>query len=362
MMDNKNDTVMDIDRSKELFEYEMTEVMRLFRKEADRLLNGIAENAPDVEIPAASLEYTSAEVKLTAPKMAVFDKEVMMELALRTPIKPEMDVEGHGDVKQVGLTSSVGEISVDRAAFQKAAADVPAVSIDFSPAEAKTSFPDGSIFEPAVPKNISALTECSEAIRSFSLNAEDFRGAVIPAFDESFAGNDRSVTVNRASFSGGGRIPTINRKFADADRSVTFDKAAFADAEPKAPHMDKSFAKTDRSVSLDKAAFAKAEPKAPAVDKSFAMADRSVTVSSAAFAEAAVSVPDVKISSETEIKAHADKGAFESIGLTVPNAPKIELKEHEAVKLSAVKFPDVPEKPDLSGAFAEILDSVRKEL
>lgn len=415
-MNNENDTIMDIDRSKELFEYEMTEVMRLFRMEADKLLGSIGQNAPDMEIPSASFDYQSTKISIEPPDISFFDKSVTLGTSLRVPFEPRIVVGGQVKAKRLEVAANLSGTLIDSGLFEKAAEVVPTVRIENGIAgdSAVKIVPHESFFPRAsLREGIRALSFIKEKKRAVRIDDEAFENVDMPEIDQTFVGAKRSVRISKTAFAVA-RAPVFDKSFASLKKNANINETMFTPAD--VPEFDKSFVKTERNISLKETAFK--ATKAPVIDKFSVEADRSVRVSEAEFAqrEVLVSVPSLDksfvaasrsfsidesafaVSKEnfgnfsldfaSKVKANVDSKGFNNIGAvkntvlknvfkdtipvvihrTVNNIKDVEydistfaIKAGE-VKLSKISYPEIPRKPDLSKAFDDIIASIKDEL
>ena len=362
-MDNINDTTLSVEKTKELFEYEMTEVLRRFRREAETLLKGFENDYANTDIPAASFDYQSPETAfgITAEPVAV--REFSLEMpGLKTDI-PKVKIATPAVISKVSFAASVSVTGADKELFGQAAAQMPSVSFDFGKVgeavSREVSFPPNETLD---VHTLDGLKECFGGIRAYEISREPFASAETGSFDSIVVKSEMEpvsfdMDIDMPSFAFGEKL-VFGKNLADA---FSVDSAAFA--EIYVPAAGKPFKFTEASVTdvtVDSSAFEGAALNTGKVSVTYE-AVSGISVNGSAFGEVGT-VRSVDTGCLFERIPQYAVSASE-LGITAPvldmNFKAVDLKE---VKVSDIVIPEKPRIPDLSRSFEDILDSVRKEL
>lgn len=128
-MENRNNSLPEqektgLDKAKELFEYEMTEVLLNFKQEAASMKGTPSAEYLGMEVPAAGVEYQSPELEVEGIDYRETDAAVSIDSsALRTDLPPV--AVAVPEAAAVELSTDV-KIEVDESAFT--AAEVPSMA------------------------------------------------------------------------------------------------------------------------------------------------------------------------------------------------------------------------------------------
>ncbi len=393
-MDNINDTTTSVEKTKELFEYEMTEVLRRFRREAEALLKGFENDYANTDIPAASFDYRSPETAFGISAEPIAVREFSLEMPeLKTDI-PEVEIAIPAVISKMSFAPSVSVTGVDKELFGQAAAETPSLSFDFGKgreavSHGESAFLNETIYAAGIPKG---LSERFAGIKAESVSREAF--AETAAAPKSFGG--KVIPDRGAPISVDMDIDMPSRAFenkpvlgADSREAFAVNSAAFEEIYVPGEAPGKFPTGAERTFAVDSAAFA--EIYVPAAGKPFRFTETNaadITVDRQAFEGVVVNTGEVSVTYEAVSGISVNGSAFgevgtvrsvdtgclfESIpqyavsaselGITAPvldmNFKAVDLKE---VKVSDIVIPENPRVPDLSRSFEDILDSVRKGL
>ena len=278
-MENKNENLTDIEKAKELFEYEMTEILLNFREEMAKPKANPDAAYLDAEVPAAQLEYAAPEIALKGIGYDVPEQNAALG-TVSLQAEP---------VKQIAVSAAA--LNAPENVKIPAAAKLDSAAIRSAVVQKEIAVPG------RIPADMAAIGQ--------PLKADAVQVMLsVPA--------DASETVRIAPLPADAKAEQIAA--AVPDTAVDFDVLKAVPAELPAAKLPDSV--KFGNVNFDGTQFA--IPKADNV---------TVTV------------------------------AYEPVndgGFRMPEIP-----QH---KVTAPQYPDVPEKPDISGAVTDILAAVRAEI
>ena len=278
-MENKNENLTDIEKAKELFAYEMTEILLNFREEMAKPKANPDAAYLDAEVPAAQLEYAAPEIALKGIGYHMPEQTAPFEAAVlrAEAVKPVRLTAGSAVVPEL---LPVPEISAQDPAAIRAA--VTQTELTVPGADSAGKLIAAAAFRQGAPQiAVSLPAEIPEAPQIAALPAE----AAVPQI---------AVTV--------------------PDTAVNCAVFAAKQAEIPAAKLPDS-----------------ADYPVPVIDGSrFSLPQ----------------AEDVSVSVAYELP--------QTAGFRMPEIP-----QHT---VTAPQYPEVPEKPDISGAVTDILAAVRAEI
>lgn len=164
-----------IDRARELFEYEMTEVLLNFKNEVKSMKGSAESEYLSMEVPKAGVECNIPEIAVEGIDYGEADTAVAID---SSSLRVDTNVVFDGDIPSAAIAfeQNSSEASVDAAAFEAASFDVPVVKLaENAPEVTKLSV---SVDAPTVPEVNSALFTAPQSETAVSVELPEEKAAV----------------------------------------------------------------------------------------------------------------------------------------------------------------------------------------
>ena len=298
-----------IERAKELFEYEMTEVLLNFRSEVSTMRGKAAPGYVNREVPKAGVAYEAPDIAVAG----IDYTEENTDIALNTDaVRADFAVSFDGAVPEIPVFTQQTAVTTEAPAFTAEVPDIPVFRADALFAAPKAQTAAVSV---AVPE--------AQIGASFALpSAEQGEAPVM---------NTDVPPVDAARFAVGA-VSTAEVTVENIEVPVV------AIAEPAA-------------VSLEQPALSIAEVSAPAVPAIPVQTD------------AALPTIEVPQTESLSLPFDAVTAPTVEIDVAVPDAalPTLSIGIPENRETAPVLYPEIPEKPDFSAYYAEITEAIQQE-
>lgn len=298
-----------IERAKELFEYEMTEVLLNFRSEVSTMRGKAAPGYVNREVPKAGVAYEAPDIAVAG----IDYTEENTDIALDTDaVRADFAVSFDGAVPEIPVFTQQTAVTTEAPAFTAEVPDIPVFRADALFAAPKAQTAAVSV---AVPE--------AQIGASFALPpAEQGEAPVM---------NTDVPPVDAARFAVGA--------VSSAEVSVeNIEIPVVAIAEPAA-------------VSLEQPALSIAEVSAPAVPAISVQTDAAFPAIDVPQTESVSLVYDEKKAPTVEIDVAVPETALPTLSIGIP----------ENRETAPVPYPEIPETPDFSAYYAEITEAIKQE-
>ena len=298
-----------IERAKELFEYEMTEVLLNFRSEVSTMRGKAAPGYVNREVPKAGVAYEAPDIAVAGIEYT----EENTDIALDTDaVRADFAVSFDGAVPEIPVFTQQTAVTTEAPAFTAEVPDIPVFRADALFAAPKAQTAAVSV---AVPE--------AQIGASFALpSAEQGEAPVM---------NTDVPPVDAARFAVGA--------VSSAEVSVeNIEIPVVAIAEPAA-------------VSLEQPALSIAEVSAPAVPAISVQTDAAFPAIDVPQTESVSLVYDEKKAPTVEIDVAVPETALPTLSIGIP----------ENRETAPVPYPEIPETPDFSAYYAEITEAIKQE-
>ena len=325
-----------IERAKELFEYEMTEVLLNFRSEVSTMRGKAAPGYVNREVPKAGVAYEAPDIAVAG----IDYTEENTDIALDTDaVRADFAVSFDGAVPEIPVFTQQTAVTTEAPAFTAEVPDVPQVSIsEMQAAEVQTvtaEVPDIPVFRAdalfAAPKAQTAAV--SVAVPEAKIGAS----FALPSAEQGEAPvmNTDVPPVDAARFAVGA-VSTAEVTVENIEVPVV--AIAEAIAEPAA-------------VSLEQPALSIAEVSAPAVPAISVQTDAAFPAIDVPQTESVSLVYNEKKAPTVEIDVAVPETALPTLSIGIP----------ENRETAPVPYPEIPETPDFSAYYAEITEAIKQE-
>ena len=298
-----------IERAKELFEYEMTEVLLNFRSEVSTMRGKAAPGYVNREVPKAGVAYEAPDIAVAG----IDYTEENTDIALDTDaVRADFAVSFDGAVPEIPVFTQQTAVTTEAPACTAEVPDIPVFRADALFAAPKAQTAAVSV---AVPE--------AQIGASFALpSAEQGEAPVM---------NTDVPPVDAARFAVGA--------VSSAEVSVeNIEVPVVAIAEPAA-------------VSLEQPALSIAEVSAPAVPAISVQTDAAFPAIDVPQTESVSLVYDEKKAPTVEIDVAVPETALPTLSIGIP----------ENRETAPVPYPEIPETPDFSAYYAEITEAIKQE-
>lgn len=298
-----------IERAKELFEYEMTEVLLNFRSEVSTMRGKAAPGYINREVPKAGVAYEAPDIAVAG----IDYTEENTDIALDTDaVRADFAVSFDGAVPEIPVFTQQTAVTTEAPAFTAEVPDIPVFRADALFAAPKAQTAAVSV---AVPE---AQIGASFALPSAEQGEAPVMNTDVPPVDATRfavgAVSTAEVTVENIE------VPVV------------------AIAEPAA-------------VSLEQPALSIAEVSAPAVPAISVQTDAAFPAIDVPQTES-VSLPSGAVTAPTvEIDVAVPETALPTLSIGIP----------ENRETAPVPYPEIPETPDFSAYYAEITEAIKQE-
>lgn len=305
---------MNIEHAKELFEYEMSEVLLNFKKEAASFKRRDVSEYLDKEIPKADIAFTAPEVELKGIDYSDEQQAVSLPAASAAPIT----------VKKPALTEDT----------------IPSVSVRFTSPTCTVSGPEQSavVMPPEKLALLAAMPDLSVQaapidVPDVQVNTDAFRLEAVPDMSVSIQTDMTAPVIHEDTFTMGDvKEPEISLNVATAEK---FEMPVIPAAkEIQTPALSLP---ADVAVSLT----------VPALKAEDELKD--------------ISVPEAKAFVMPELPAEPTLHLPDAIAPAAESAVWKAPVFSEAAPVHA-EIPAVPEKPDFSMYYADIVESLKAAL
>ena len=321
-----------IERAKELFEYEMTEVLLNFKSEVSTMRGKAEPDYINREVPKAGVAYEAPDIAVAG----IDYTEENTDIALDTDaVRADFAVSFDGAVPEIPVFTQQTAVTTEAPAFTAEVPDVPQVSIpEMQAAEVQTvtaEVPDIPVFRAdalfAAPKAQTAAV--SVAVPEAQINPSFALPSVVQGDAPIMKTDVPSVDAARFAV---GAVSTAEVTVENIEVPVV------AIAEPAA-------------VSLEQPALSIAEVSAPAVPAISVQTDAAFPAIDVPQTES-VSLPSGAVTAPTvEIDVAVPETALPTLSIGIP----------ENRETAPVLYPEIPEKPDFSAYYAEITEAIQQE-
>ena len=298
-----------IERAKELFEYEMTEVLLNFRSEVSTMRGKAEPGYVNREVPTAGVAYEAPDIAVAG----IDYTEENTDIALDTDaVRADFAVSFDGAVPEIPVFTQQTAVTTEAPAFTAEVPDIPVFRADALFAAPKAQTAAVSV---AVPE--------AQIGASFALpSAEQGEAPVM---------NTDVPPVDAARFAVGA-VSTAEVTVENIEVPVV------AIAEPAA-------------VSLEQPALSIAEVSAPAVPAISVQTDAAFPAIDVPQTESVSLVYDEKKAPTVEIDVAVPETALPTLSIGIP----------ENRETAPVPYPEIPETPDFSAYYAEITEAIKQE-
>ncbi len=298
-----------IERAKELFEYEMTEVLLNFRSEVSTMRGKAEPGYVNREVPKAGVAYEAPDIAVAG----IDYTEENTDIALDTDaVRADFAVSFDGAVPEIPVFTQQTAVTTEAPAFTAEVPDIPVFRADALFAAPKAQTAAVSV---AVPE--------AQIGASFALpSAEQGEAPVM---------NTDVPPVDAARFAVGA-VSTAEVTVENIEVPVV------AIAEPAA-------------VSLEQPALSIAEVSAPAVPAISVQTDAAFPAIDVPQTESVSLVYDEKKAPTVEIDVAVPETALPTLSIGIP----------ENRETAPVPYPEIPETPGFSAYYAEITEAIKQE-
>ena len=298
-----------IERAKELFEYEMTEVLLNFKSEVSTMRGKAEPGYVNREVPKAGVAYEAPDIAVAG----IDYTEENTDIALDTDaVRADFAVSFDGAVPEIPVFTQQTAVTTEAPAFTAEVPDIPVFRADALFAAPKAQTAAVSV---AVPE--------AQIGASFALpSAEQGEAPVM---------NTDVPPVDAARFAVGA-VSTAEVTVENIEIPVV------AIAEPAA-------------VSLEQPALSIAEVSAPAVPAISVQTDAAFPAIDVPQTESVSLVYDEKKAPTVEIDVAVPETALPTLSIGIP----------ENRETAPVPYPEIPETPDFSAYYAEITEAIKQE-
>ena len=321
-----------IERAKELFEYEMTEVLLNFRSEVSTMRGKAASGYVNREVPKAGVAYEAPDIAVAGIEYT----EENTDIALDTDaVRADFAVSFDGAVPEIPVFTQQTAVTTEAPAFTAEVPDVPQVSIpEMQAAEVQTvtaEVPDIPVFRAdalfAAPKAQTAAV--SVAVPEAQIGAS----FALPPAEQ-------------------GEAPVMNTDVPPVD-ATRFAVGAVSSAEVSVENIEIPVVAIAEpaAVSLEQTALSIAEVSAPAVPAISVQTDAAFPAIDVPQTESVSLVYDEKKAPTVEIDVAVPETALPTLSIGIP----------ENRETAPVPYPEIPETPDFSAYYAEITEAIKQE-
>lgn len=373
----------DIERTKALFEYEMTEVLLGFKKEAVRFKRRDVSEYLDMELPQAGVDYTSPDISLKGIEYSETDSIPPLDVSVNTPQSLKAGTSEFTDINAIKLRPIIsskpeiipvsGEMNIPQIEdiFSNIEnAELSAVRLNLPETQSiKIEYDNNSIS--ALSEGVPAVTvpeiklQQSEkpaiTVPQTSAHKVQFNAGALSVNGDVLLTEIPSVEVDVGKLSVGniGQIG-IQVSFPPQEKndlSVSFEKISVEDLLSETDIQAEVPGICSVDADITPYYIQTADISVPAVDAYGLSYDIQPVPVSKTTAAADVSV--LEISREAfDINAVKE---FD-INVSVPRAEPPVFSSVSDIETAAVDYPDIPEKPDFSDYYSDILDSIKTEI
>lgn len=326
-----------MEKTKLLFEYEMTSVLLNFRNEVKNLKGKDVSEYLDMEVPKASVDFTAPDIQLESVGFTQIPGRISFDTTASADIKASVNISELPEIHSVSVGMSCGDVSA-----------LPLKTIDGVNIPT-VSVPDISGCAAAVTEKTVAAAVPEKMVFSPEIKSQQL---IMP---------DITVPDTEIQFSG--------IKTADLSGNITKPSIHIDDAQGfKTPVLPEV-----RAVSIENgSAFENVSISAIEMKNDVQLAEISVPVQEVGV----ISLPEIQVKEISDVTpvivdipekySSVDIAAAPSVkkpdgiiiadiskGFCFPEIPPAETKTAE--------YPDIPEKPDFSAYYKDILDSLRAE-
>ena len=321
-----------IERAKELFEYEMTEVLLNFRSEVSTMRGKAASGYVNREVPKAGVAYEAPDIAVAG----IDYTEENTDIALDTDaVRADFAVSFDGAVPEIPVFTQQTAVTTEAPAFTAEVPDVPQVSIpEMQAAEVQTvtaEVPDIPVFRAdalfAAPKAQTAAV--SVAVPEAQIGAS----FALPSAEQ-------------------GEAPVMNTDVPPVDAArFAVGAVSSADVAVENTAVPTVAIPEPAAVSLEQPALSIAEVSAPAVPAISVQTDAAFPAIDVPQTESVSLVYDEKKAPTVEIDVAVPDAALPTLSIGIP----------ENRETAPVLYPEIPEKPDFSAYYAEITEAIKQE-
>lgn len=298
-----------IERAKELFEYEMTEVLLNFRSEVSTMRGKAASGYVNREVPKAGVAYEAPDIAVAG----IDYTEENTDIALDTDaVRADFAVSFDGAVPKIPVFTQQTAVTTEAPAFTAEVPDIPVFRAD-------------ALF--AAPKAQTAAV--SVAVPEAQIGAS----FALPPAEQ-------------------GEAPVMNTDVPPVD-ATRFAVGAVSTAEVTVENIEVPVVAIAEpaAVSLEQPALSIAEVSAPAVPAISVQTDAAFPAIDVPQTES-VSLPSGAVTAPTvEIDVAVPETALPTLSIGIP----------ENRETAPVPYPEIPETPDFSAYYAEITEAIKQE-
>ena len=298
-----------IERAKELFEYEMTEVLLNFRSEVSTMRGKAAPGYVNREVPKAGVAYEAPDIAVAG----IDYTEENTDIALDTDaVRADFAVSFDGAVPEIPVFTQQTAVTTEAPAFTAEVPDIPVFRAD-------------ALF--AAPKAQTAAV--SVAVPEAQIGAS----FALPPAEQ-------------------GEAPVMNTDVPPVD-ATRFAVGAVSTAEVTVENIEVPVVAIAEpaAVSLEQPALSIAEVSAPAVPAISVQTDAAFPAIDVPQTES-VSLPSGAVTAPTvEIDVAVPETALPTLSIGIP----------ENRETAPVPYPEIPETPDFSAYYAEITEAIKQE-
>lgn len=298
-----------IERAKELFEYEMTEVLLNFRSEVSTMRGKAAPGYINREVPKAGVAYEAPDIAVAG----IDYTEENTDIALNTDaVRADFAVSFDGAVPEIPVFTQQTAVTTEAPAFTAEVPDIPVFRAD-------------ALF--AAPKAQTAAV--SVAVPEAQIGAS----FALPPAEQ-------------------GEAPVMNTDVPPVD-ATRFAVGAVSTAEVTVENIEVPVVAIAEpaAVSLEQPALSIAEVSAPAVPAISVQTDAAFPAIDVPQTES-VSLPSGAVTAPTvEIDVAVPETALPTLSIGIP----------ENRETAPVPYPEIPETPDFSAYYAEITEAIKQE-
>ena len=333
----------DAEKIKELFEYEMTEVLLGFKKEAVRFKRKDVSEYLDMDLPQTGIEYASPEIELNGIEYSETEKIAPFSVSVKETPSSEGNVPEIPKVPDVRLDVSVSHISADDLVYT--GANVPhtekpdihfAGNIDFILPDSLTDTVNADIRVSDIETKISDT-------KNPPVNIPE-----IHSFGEIYSSRYNNTGVKDFEH----EIPSANINTDHISAGKVSEKEIRTDI-PSTEITGIVFAAED--IRLHETALTGIDmPHDTGIKNCFDLP----TVSDDR------SFPDIDADTADINSDILSAGTAEApaISISVPLAKPFVFPVFSQIKTAEADYPDIPGKPDFSDYYSGIIESVRSEI
>ena len=366
------------DRIRELFEYEMTEVLLGFKREAVRFKRKDVSEYLDMELPPAGVDYTSTDIALEVCDYSEAEAITQTDMDLSSPeiaavvfpdcpgsAKVSYTVKAEDSVISVKVPEIKEYISFPQSDNVKpdpvsvAFPDIPDTKVKLR--EEKTFALPESLIDKAFSE-IQVFVPQTEA-RQSELSAEKHRAG----YDIDSVGQEISVSGPEIPF---GKID--NSKITVGSVSVSAGQVYFPFAEKSELSFDIEDAFSGVESTQKDMVFSQVHnmnlsyemiPSAEIPDEIIFPFSGHYAVDYDIGSDVPDELPgaDIRVGTISIGSLFAANADLSGIRISVPEAEPVVIPAFSDVEIAPPDYPEIPEKPDFSMYYADILESVSSE-